>query len=279
MVSSAAGLERTAAKGEAVRSDPAERGQGRKFGVVRGGRVRGRGHQPPMAVGAPAQRGSQVYKNTPSRNPRAGASARNHRHLPPLRYFRSPSRGYSAPPCGIKYVRSRSPRASSAPLLSQRFPPRPALPLPRLSPLSPLPMLRLLLVALAMLCSSVQALTLGAPARAASRASHIDMAAAKIRTGDMVKVLSGDDKGTVAKVGTLCGPHASIHLLERVIKIDPKRSMVTVEGVNMQTKHMKPMKEGEQGRIVTRETPMHISKVTATGDSTPEAEAASEEQE
>lgn len=92
---------------------------------------------------------------------------------------------------------------------------------------------------------------------------HIDMAAAKIRTGDMVKVLSGDDKGTVAKV----------------IKIDPKRSMVTVEGVNMQTKHMKPMKEGEQGRIVTRETPMHISKVTATGDSTPEAEAASEEQE
>ena len=72
----------------------------------------------------------------------------------------------------------------------------------------------------------------------------------------------------------------TIHYLpSQVIKIDPKRSMVTVEGVNMQTKHMKPMKEGEQGRIVTRETPMHISKVTATGDSTPEAEAASEEQE
>nr|ABA55511.1 chloroplast 50S ribosomal protein L24 [Isochrysis galbana] len=76
------------------------------------------------------------------------------------------------------------------------------------------------------------------------------MAAAKIRTGDMVKVLAGDGKGTVAKV----------------IMLDPKKMTVTVEGVNMQTKHMKPMKEGEQGRIIKRERPMHLSNVAATGE-------------
>jgi hypothetical protein len=59
-------------------------------------------------------------------------------------------------------------------------------------------MLRLLLLALA--CLSANALMLGAPARVAARGSTATMAAAKIRTGDMVKVLAGDDKGTVGKV-------------------------------------------------------------------------------
>jgi ribosomal protein L24 len=48
--------------------------------------------------------------------------------------------------------------------------------------------------------------------------------------------------------------------------IDPKKMVVTVEGVNMQTKHVKPMKEGEQGRIIKRESPVHMSKVVATGE-------------
>ena len=49
--------------------------------------------------------------------------------------------------------------------------------------------------------------------------------------------------------------------------------MVIVEGVNMQTKHMKPMKEGETGRIVKREAPIDISNV-ALSDDAPVAEAA-----
>lgn len=59
-------------------------------------------------------------------------------------------------------------------------------------------MLRTLIVAL--LCACASALQLGSPARVAPRGSAVTMAAAKIRMGDMVKVLSGDDKGKVAKV-------------------------------------------------------------------------------
>lgn len=65
-------------------------------------------------------------------------------------------------------------------------------------------MLRLLLLAL--VCFSVSALTIGTPARVVSRGAAATMAAAKIRTGDMVKVLAGDGKGTVAKV-RLCQLH------------------------------------------------------------------------
>jgi hypothetical protein len=59
-------------------------------------------------------------------------------------------------------------------------------------------MLRLILLAL--VCFSVNALTVGAPARVSSRGAAVTMAAAKIRTGDMVKVLAGDSKGKVGKV-------------------------------------------------------------------------------
>jgi large subunit ribosomal protein L24 len=55
--------------------------------------------------------------------------------------------------------------------------------------------------------------------------------------------------------------------------LDPKKMAVTVEGVNMQTKHMKPMKEGEQGRIIKRERPIHMSNVVATGETSAEEAA------
>lgn len=66
-----------------------------------------------------------------------------------------------------------------------------------------------------------------------------------VKTGDTVQVITGKDKG---KIGT-------------VSAIFAKTSKVIVEGVNVQTKHMKPQNEGESGQIVTREAPIHSSNV------------------
>lgn len=66
-----------------------------------------------------------------------------------------------------------------------------------------------------------------------------------VKVGDTVQVITGKDKG---KVGT-------------VEQVFPKTSKVIVEGVNVQTKHMKPQNEGESGQIVQREAPIHSSNV------------------
>lgn len=66
-----------------------------------------------------------------------------------------------------------------------------------------------------------------------------------VKTGDTVKVIAGKDKGTVGEI----------------IKIFPKLSKVIVKGVNIKTKHVKPQQEGESGRIVTMEAPIHSSNV------------------
>merc|ERR1712232_1531744 len=100
-------------------------------------------------------------------------------------------------------------------------------------------------------------------AGAAAPRSCVSMATS-IRTGDTVFVLAGDDKGATGKV----------------ISIDSRKSKVTVEGVNMRTKHVKPMKEGDTGSILKRETAIHISNVRlADDDDAPLAEASSPVQE
>ena len=66
-----------------------------------------------------------------------------------------------------------------------------------------------------------------------------------IKKDDKVVVLSGKDKGKQGKV----------------ISADPKAAKVIVEGVNVATKHKKPMKQGEEGGIIKVETPIYASKV------------------
>ncbi|AFZ29555.1 ribosomal protein L24 [Gloeocapsa sp. PCC 7428] len=66
-----------------------------------------------------------------------------------------------------------------------------------------------------------------------------------VKTGDTVQVISGSDKGKVGEV----------------LKTYPKLSKVIVKGVNIKTKHVKPTQEGESGRIVTSEAPIHSSNV------------------
>ncbi|KZY57025.1 50S ribosomal protein L24 [Erythrobacter sp. HI0063] len=71
------------------------------------------------------------------------------------------------------------------------------------------------------------------------------MAAAKIKKGDTVVVLSGKDKG---QTGT-------------VEKVMPKDGKIVVEGVNVATRHRKPNQQNPQGGIDRFPAPMHISKV------------------
>ena len=66
-----------------------------------------------------------------------------------------------------------------------------------------------------------------------------------IKKDDLVVVLSGKDKGKKGKV----------------LEAMPAAGKVVVEGINVATCHVKPKKQGDQGGIVSRETPMYASKV------------------
>ena len=80
------------------------------------------------------------------------------------------------------------------------------------------------------------------------------MAAAKIKKGDRVVVLSGKDKG---KTGD-------------VTKAMPKEGKVIVSGVNVATRHRKPTQANPQGGLERIEAPLHVSKVAiATKDGKP----------
>ena len=71
------------------------------------------------------------------------------------------------------------------------------------------------------------------------------MAAAKIKKGDQVVVLSGKDKG---RTGT-------------VQQVMPKEGKVVVDGVNIHARHRKPDQANPQGGIDRSPAPMAICKV------------------
>jgi large subunit ribosomal protein L24 len=71
------------------------------------------------------------------------------------------------------------------------------------------------------------------------------MAAAKIKKGDKVVILSGKDKGKHGEV----------------TKSFPKDGKVIVSGVNIITRHRKPTQTNPQGGLEKAEAPLHVSKV------------------
>jgi len=71
------------------------------------------------------------------------------------------------------------------------------------------------------------------------------MAAAKIRKGDTVVVLSGKDKGKTGEV----------------TRAMPKENKVIVSGVNVHARHRKPSQLNPQGGIERKEAPLHVSNV------------------
>lgn len=66
-----------------------------------------------------------------------------------------------------------------------------------------------------------------------------------IKKNDTVQVVSGDEKG---KKG-------------RVLNVLAGESRLTIEGLNMMKKHLKPSKQHQQGGIIEKESPIHRSNV------------------
>ncbi|HRI47101.1 MAG: 50S ribosomal protein L24 [Ignavibacteriaceae bacterium] len=67
----------------------------------------------------------------------------------------------------------------------------------------------------------------------------------KIRKNDNVMVVAGNDKGKTGKV----------------LKVFPKDSRVIIEGVNIRKRHTKPSQKNQQGGIIEKEAPIHVSNV------------------
>ena len=74
--------------------------------------------------------------------------------------------------------------------------------------------------------------------------------AMKIRKGDRVQVIAGDDKG---KIG-------------RVLSVNETTQRVIVEKVNFVKRHTKARRAGVQGGIIEREAPIHLSNVMLYDD-------------
>jgi large subunit ribosomal protein L24 len=73
----------------------------------------------------------------------------------------------------------------------------------------------------------------------------------RVRSGDQVQVMAGKDRG---KRG-------------RVLRVDPVRERVYVEGLNMVKRHMRPQQVADTqrgqtvGGVIEREGPIHVSNV------------------
>ncbi|WP_161878070.1 50S ribosomal protein L24 [Alkalibacterium sp. MB6] len=75
-----------------------------------------------------------------------------------------------------------------------------------------------------------------------------------VKSGDKVRVMTGKDRG---KEGT-------------VVTAMPKQNKVIVEGINMIKKHTRPTGMGQEGGIVEKEAPIHVSNVQLVDPSTGE---------
>ena len=88
-------------------------------------------------------------------------------------------------------------------------------------------------------------------ARRRARRAPARRRAPRIRSDDMVRVMSGKDRG---KTG-------------RVLRVDRERERVFVEGLNIQKRHQRPrsvrdtQRASEVGGVIEREGPIHISNV------------------
>ncbi|HKL20571.1 MAG TPA: 50S ribosomal protein L24 [Tichowtungia sp.] len=72
--------------------------------------------------------------------------------------------------------------------------------------------------------------------------------AAKIKKGDTVQVLAGEDKG---KSG-------------RILEVIPATGCALVEGVNFVKKHVRRTQENPQGGVFEKEAPIHLSNLKKT---------------
>ena len=66
----------------------------------------------------------------------------------------------------------------------------------------------------------------------------------KIRKGDTIKIISGNDKGKTGKV----------------MKVYLDKGRIVVEGVNMKKKHVRSKKQGQKGELVRMPAPFSVSR-------------------
>ncbi len=72
----------------------------------------------------------------------------------------------------------------------------------------------------------------------------------RVRSGDEVQIISGKDRGKRGKI----------------LRVDPAKQRVYVEGLNMVKRHMRPQSgdtrgESIAGGVIEREGPVHVSNV------------------
>ena len=67
----------------------------------------------------------------------------------------------------------------------------------------------------------------------------------RLKKNDVVKVVSGNSKGTVGKI----------------LFVDREKGRIIVEGVNIIHRHTKPSQKNQQGGIIRREAPINITNV------------------
>ncbi len=64
-----------------------------------------------------------------------------------------------------------------------------------------------------------------------------------LKKGDTVKIITGKDRGKTGKV----------------LKVFGEKSLVSVDGVNVYKKHVKPKKQGEKGEVINLSRPLKAS--------------------
>lgn len=67
----------------------------------------------------------------------------------------------------------------------------------------------------------------------------------KVKIGDLVKVVSGNDRGKEGEV----------------LRVRPSEDRIVVENINMITRHQRPTARQREGGIIEQEGPIHISNV------------------
>ena len=69
--------------------------------------------------------------------------------------------------------------------------------------------------------------------------------AARIKKGDLVKVVTGDDKGKTGKV----------------LQVLPDSGRALVEGLNFAKRHMRKTQDNPKGGVIEKEASIHISNL------------------
>ena len=67
----------------------------------------------------------------------------------------------------------------------------------------------------------------------------------KVKKGDTVVIISGNDRGKTGKV----------------LKVDPNAERIIVEGIHFIKKHTRPSQRSQKGGIVEKEGPIRVSNV------------------